>query len=57
MIVTNDKYDGYCTRCFRQLFPNDSRTLQIRRKTKEDAVKEFINLNFIILEHTNDDLI
>ena len=29
------KYDGYCTHCFSNLFPNDPRTAEIRTKTHE----------------------
>jgi len=42
----NPKYNGYCTRCFQQLFPNDPLTVKIRKKTKEIAVRDFINENF-----------
>jgi len=31
----NRQYDGYCTECFRKLFPGDPRSAGIRRKTKE----------------------
>ena len=40
------KYKYYCTFCYQHLFPNDPLTLQIRSKTKEIAVRDFINLNF-----------
>ena len=42
----NPKYDGYCTWCFQHLFPTDARTLQIRSKSKEIAVKAYINKYF-----------
>jgi len=42
----NPKYNNYCTRCFQQLFPNDPLTSKIRKKTKEIAVRDFINENF-----------
>jgi hypothetical protein len=42
----NKKYKGYCTQCFRHLFPNDPLTFQIRCKTKEIAVRDFINQNY-----------
>jgi len=42
----NKKYKGYCARCFQQLFPKDPLTFQIRSKTKEIAVRDFINANF-----------
>ena len=42
----NPKYGGYCTRCFQYLFPDDPLTLNIRRKTKEIIVRDFINATF-----------
>jgi hypothetical protein len=42
----NVKYKGYCASCYQQLFPNDPLTLQMRSKTKEIAIRDFINLNF-----------
>ena len=45
-VLANKKYDDYCTNCFRNLFPNDPRTALIRMKTKEIAVRDFINTNY-----------
>ena len=45
-IVLDDKYRGYCTHCFSNLFPKDPLTPQIRKKSKEIAVKAFINEEF-----------
>ncbi len=42
----NKKYDYYCSRCFQQLFPDDPRTLQIRKKSKEILVRDFLNINY-----------
>lgn len=42
----NRKYRGYCTHCFSHMFPNDPLTFQIRRKTKEIAVRDYINATF-----------
>lgn len=42
----NKKYKGYCTFCFQHQFPDDPLTLQIRCKTKELAVRTFIDFNF-----------
>ncbi len=42
----NRKYKGYCTHCFSHLFPTDPLTFQIRSKTKEIAVRDFINSVF-----------
>ena len=36
------EYDGYCTHCFRNLFPLDPRTQNIRAKTREIAVRDFL---------------
>ena len=47
----NRKYKGYCTHCFRHLFPKDPLTFQIRSKTKEIAVRDFINANFDGWQH------
>ncbi len=47
----NKKYKNYCTRCFQYLFPNDPLTFQIRCKTKEIAVRDFINANFKDFQH------
>jgi len=43
---SNKKYKNYCARCFQYLFPTDPLTFQIRSKTKEIAVRDFINANF-----------
>ena len=42
----NNKYKGYCTYCFSHLFPLDPLTFQIRNKTKELTVRDFINSNY-----------
>jgi len=42
----NKSYKGYCTTCFQHLFPLDPLTFQIRSKTKEIAVRDFINSKF-----------
>jgi hypothetical protein len=42
----NPKYKGNCADCYQHLFPDDPLTLQIRSKTKEIAVRDYINLNF-----------
>ena len=38
----NKKYDGYCTHCFANLFPQDPRTTLIKKKSKELKVVSFI---------------
>jgi hypothetical protein len=47
----NVKYKGYCASCYKQSFPNDPLTLQMCSKTKEIAVRDFINLNFEGFHH------
>jgi hypothetical protein len=42
----NKRYKGYCTFCFQHEFPLDPLTFQIRSKTKEVAVRDFINSHF-----------
>lgn len=45
------KYKGYCTFCFSHTFPKDPLTFQIRSKTKEIAVRDYINVNFEGFSH------
>lgn len=47
----SSKYKGYCSFCYQQLFPNDPLTFQMRSKTKEIAVRDFINNNFEGFQH------
>ena len=47
----NKKYNNFCTECFRRNFPLDPLTFQIRSKTKEIAVRDFINACFDGFEH------
>lgn len=42
----NPKYRNYCTFCFTNRFPYDPLTSLIRKKSKENQVKEFINKEF-----------
>jgi len=42
----NIKYKYYCTFCFQHLFPNDPLASNIRKKTKEFFVRDFLNMNF-----------
>lgn len=39
------KYDGYCTHCFANLFPDDSRTAKIQKNSKEIKVVNYISQN------------
>jgi len=50
-MLGNKKYKNYCTRCFLYNFPTDPLTFQIRCKTKEIAVRDFINSNFEGFQH------
>jgi len=47
----SSKYKGYCASCYQQSFPNDPLTFQIRSKTKEIAVRDFINKTFVGFQH------
>jgi hypothetical protein len=47
----NPKYKGYCASCFQREFPLDPLTLQIRTRTKEIAVRDFINSHFEGFQH------
>ena len=47
----NLKYKGYCSACYSQNFPLDELTFQIRSKTKEIAVRDFINSKFEGFQH------
>lgn len=49
--VANKKYKNYCAYCFQNLFPLDPLTFQIRCKTKELAVRDFINANYEGFNH------
>jgi hypothetical protein len=50
----NPKYKGYCSSCYQNLFPNDPLTLQMRSKTKEIAVRDYLNLNLHFEEFIHD---
>jgi hypothetical protein len=47
----NTKYKNYCTECFKRNFPLDPLTFQIRSKTKEIAVRDYINQHFDGFQH------
>ena len=47
----NPKYKNYCTECFKRNFPLDPTTFQIQSKTKEIAVRDFINQYFDGFQH------
>jgi len=47
----NPKYKGYCSSCYQNLFPIDPLSLQMRSKTKEIAVRDFINIIFEGFQH------
>jgi len=40
------KYKYYCTFCFQHLFPDDELSKNIRKKTKENYVRDFLNEKF-----------
>ena len=41
------KYDGYCATCFKHVFPSDPRSVKLRVKSHETAVRNYLN------EHNN----
>ena len=45
------KYDNYCTKCFEQNFPDDTRTFMICKNSKELEVKRFLSKNFTQFIH------
>ncbi len=45
-MLGNPKYRYYCTFCFSQTFPDDPLTSEIRVKTKELVVRNYIDENF-----------
>jgi hypothetical protein len=47
----NPKYKGYCKHCYQLTFPNDPLTFQMKSKTKEIAVRDYINSNFDGFSH------
>jgi hypothetical protein len=47
----NPKYKNYCTECFKRNFPLDPLTCQIHGKTKEIAVRDYINQYFDGFQH------
>ena len=49
--IGNLKYKNYCTECYRRNFPLDPLTFQIRSKTKEIAVRDYINANLEGFQH------
>lgn len=42
----NIKYKYYCTFCYQHLFPNDEASKNIRKKTKENYVRDFLKEKF-----------
>jgi len=42
----NIKYKYYCTFCFQHLFPDDPASSQIRKKTKENYVRDYLKEKF-----------
>ena len=52
----NRKYKNYCARCYSYLFPNDPLSFNIRSKTFELKVKDFINASYPTLEFQHNKL-
>lgn len=42
----NVKYNYYCSHCFVNLFSTDTLSLQVRKKSKENYVRDFLRENF-----------
>ena len=42
----NIKYNYYCTHCFQHLFPNNNLSKNIRKKTKENYVRDYLKERF-----------
>ena len=42
----NPRYDGYCATCFKQVFPEDARSMVVYAHTKEIMVRNMINQHF-----------
>jgi hypothetical protein len=40
------KYDGFCATCFKQIFPEDPRSVIIYQKSAENKVRNFLNENY-----------
>lgn len=47
---SNKKYDNYCARCFKRLFPDDERSLTIYEHSKEIMVRNAISKRALIDE-------
>jgi hypothetical protein len=43
--IEKKKYDGYCITCFKHIFPTDKRSSQLRVKSQEVKVQNFLNEN------------
>ena len=42
----NIKYNYYCSHCYVNLFPNEPLSLQVRKKSKENYVRDFLREQF-----------
>ena len=47
----NKKYNNYCAKCFSNLYPDDPLSLNIRTKSFENKVRDFININYQGFQH------
>jgi hypothetical protein len=52
IIVSNNKYDGYCLHCFKNMFPEDKRVQN--NKTKEYSVVDFVKTNYSTYDWVKD---
>jgi hypothetical protein len=49
--IANKKYKKYCAKCFSNLYPDDPLSLNIRTKSFENKVRDFININYQDFQH------
>ena len=49
--IANKKYKNYCAKCFSNLYPDDPLSLNIRTKSFENKVRDFININYQDFQH------
>jgi hypothetical protein len=49
--IANKKYNNYCAKCFSNLYPDNPLSLNIRTKSFENKVRDFININYQDFQH------
>ncbi len=48
------KYDGYCTTCFPLAFPNDPRTITVKKNSHELLVRDYLHVTYPELNFVHD---